>query len=1096
MHTVQKKFFVVAALLIACSFLLVPKARASTTVSSNIAADTTWGAAGSPYVLTTQIQVAKGVTLTIEPGVTVESSVNFATLNVPQYGGIGLVFIGGSLVADGTPAAPIHIDTVPVGLENSATGDIAYATVSAIVMGFSKATLNSVATGALNANGHNTIAATNTTITGASVFQTFIAAESVLTMSGGSIDSYDPNKAYAIEFSGAQGSLTNTTIQSATVGMLMTGSFVNAENVIIEDCATGIQLKRDPAATGDNNDLWLKNSEVSYNAVGVSFNGKPAFVDTGDSFHDNAAGVSYTDTGTSSFTFKGNWWGDPSGPFNSVNNPSGKGNSVTNTITAAPWLSAPPFPAIILPALVPPPAPVPVPTQPLDLGTSSATSTPVQIKISDPDPSVGVTDTDGTATSTIVSDTGTASSTASDTSDTSDTVLEVGDSPSSTATATLVDTVTAPTFISALEASPLPDPSASSADDLLDSLESDPFAPSALTPVLIVPGVLGTEMSDSSGKLWLDLAHEFTDIGDEFMDPLAFTSDLKPSDQSVAVGDIMRQKAGVFGGPLFDYSQNLITQLEGQGYVEGASLFVFPYDWRYGVNEDTVGFLAQKIAAIKAATGSDKVDIVAHSTGGLLVRRYVMDNPVTGGSIGKAIFVGVPTIGAPKAVKMLVQGDDFGIPFLADSEMKKLSRNFPVVYDLMPSAAYYAEEGSFYRMFRGGLSGASLIQALSLDQMNAHLLSAEGANPDALSAAAALHTSAFDEYDLRNSGVDLYSIEGCGTGTFGGVAEYHSSGVLGDVVSYGDVQELSGDGTVPFASADHLRVDEGKKYYALEADHGQMLGQQGISQEIADILSGGTLPVDGDLVTRDRSRCGLTGELLSVYSPLSLDITDANGDHAGMETDGVTVGDTIPNADYEIFGDHKFAYLPTGKGQRYSIKIKGTDSGAFTLTDASVDDDVPGSMQVFDDVPVTPSLSGTVSLGSTTTLTLDTDGDGTADEVLQPTETLGPEEAKDFHPPLDEPAPQAKLPLSPAVPVAAASVVVAAPMEEAGARLAASSMSSASPAILPAASTASASVLEASVIGSGAGDFSSLLFMLFFVGLPGWILLARSLIKK
>ena len=215
-----------------------------------------------------------------------------------------------------------------------------------------------------------------------------------------------------------------------------------------------------------------------------------------------------------------------------------------------------------------------------------------------------------------------------------------------------------------------------------------------------------------------------------------------------------------------------------------------------------------------------------------------------------------------------------------------------------------------------------------------------------------------------------------------------------------------------------------------------------------------------------------------------------------METDGVTVGDTIPNADYEIFGDHKFAYLPTGKGQRYSIKIKGTDSGAFTLTDASVDDDVPGSMQVFDDVPVTPSLSGTVSLGSTTTLTLDTDGDGTADEVLQPTETLGPEEAKDFHPPLDEPAPQAKLPLSPAVPVAAASVVVAAPMEEAGARLAASSMSSASPAILPAASTASASVLEASVIGSGAGDFSSLLFMLFFVGLPGWILLARSLIKK
>jgi triacylglycerol esterase/lipase EstA (alpha/beta hydrolase family) len=39
--------------------------------------------------------------------------------------------------------------------------------------------------------------------------------------------------------------------------------------------------------------------------------------------------------------------------------------------------------------------------------------------------------------------------------------------------------------------------------------------------------------------------------------------------------------------------------------------------------------LAKKIQDIMAQTGSDKVDVVAHSMGGLIVKKYVMDNPTT-----------------------------------------------------------------------------------------------------------------------------------------------------------------------------------------------------------------------------------------------------------------------------------------------------------------------------------------------------------------------------------------------------------------------------------------------------------------------------------
>lgn len=76
--------------------MLIPySATADTTVSSNITTNTTWNVAGSPYQVTTDIDVNVGVTLTIQPGVTVEM-------------GSGCeIDVRGTLIADGTPANPI-----------------------------------------------------------------------------------------------------------------------------------------------------------------------------------------------------------------------------------------------------------------------------------------------------------------------------------------------------------------------------------------------------------------------------------------------------------------------------------------------------------------------------------------------------------------------------------------------------------------------------------------------------------------------------------------------------------------------------------------------------------------------------------------------------------------------------------------------------------------------------------------------------------------------------------------------------------------------------------------------------------------------------
>jgi hypothetical protein len=77
-----------------------PAAPTETIINSNITTDTTWTLAGSPYHVTDHIAVEQGVTLTIEPGVTV-------WIGGDLYFG---VYDGASIIAKGTPTQHIIID--------------------------------------------------------------------------------------------------------------------------------------------------------------------------------------------------------------------------------------------------------------------------------------------------------------------------------------------------------------------------------------------------------------------------------------------------------------------------------------------------------------------------------------------------------------------------------------------------------------------------------------------------------------------------------------------------------------------------------------------------------------------------------------------------------------------------------------------------------------------------------------------------------------------------------------------------------------------------------------------------------------------------
>jgi uncharacterized repeat protein (TIGR01451 family) len=82
---------------------MAPAAATATEVSGNINTDTTWTLANSPYVLTGNIFIGNGATLTIQPGVKVSATAGHPPTSQPFRINVD----DGALVANGTAAQPI-----------------------------------------------------------------------------------------------------------------------------------------------------------------------------------------------------------------------------------------------------------------------------------------------------------------------------------------------------------------------------------------------------------------------------------------------------------------------------------------------------------------------------------------------------------------------------------------------------------------------------------------------------------------------------------------------------------------------------------------------------------------------------------------------------------------------------------------------------------------------------------------------------------------------------------------------------------------------------------------------------------------------------
>jgi hypothetical protein len=329
-------------------------------------------------------------------------------------------------------------------------------------------------------------------------------------------------------------------------------------------------------------------------------------------------------------------------------------------------------------------------------------------------------------------------------------------------------------------------------------------------PLVVVPGILGTilEKSSDGSEVWPNFPTMFASLSDNYLDALMLNSYGNDAQSTIRRAVILKA-VSLFprDGAIFraDFYGNLLTAFTKEGYIENRNLFMAPYDWRLDIAK-SVPVLAAKIREAVAVSPTGRVNIIAHSMGGLLLASYLAGFPSAAGLLDKVVLVGVPEFGAPYAFKVLNYGDDLDIPILNENEIKKIVANMPAVYELLPSRSYFNVVGGYIRDFRNGAHGilldyTSTVRYLSPDSA--------GKNREMFLGLADNFHRAVDHALV--SIPNLYNIVGCGKPTITKF-EIHDGSVV-------DFVGGSGDGTVPEISARGFS-DSAHTYFVLSGRTG------------------------------------------------------------------------------------------------------------------------------------------------------------------------------------------------------------------------------------------------------------------------------------
>lgn len=570
-------------------------------------------------------------------------------------------------------------------------------------------------------------------------------------------------------------------------------------------------------------------------------------------------------------------------------------------------------------------------------------------------------------------------------------------------------------------------------------LLSDPLLVPEVTccsSVAFLPGIQASRLysgAEGGEKLWEPFGNNevrklYMNAQGESIDPTIYTEDVVDTFKAFNLGG-----PSIYGG-FIDEMNDLVDE----GTIAGWK--ALPYDWRASVSdvvENGVKLaggpsdMGAQVEALAANSKSGKVTIIAHSNGGLVAKALMQKLEEEGKEalVDKIIFVAVPQLGTPDAVKILLHGMNIGAGMIFDNETaRKFAENMPAAYGLLPTERYFDEINDPVVVFDPSVDemnnfidvhGAAIEDKQTLDNF---LLGTEGRTKPIsinLNAPNVLNRSLLQRANVLHGdldaweppeGVELIQIAGWGMNTVKGVKYFGKFPcskliTIGPCAPYIDPEPIittEGDRTVIYPSAVYLGAE--KYYFDIDAynsandkniDHKNILEAQSLLNFISNEVE--NIEEEGEFITNIRPNVKASEKriLISMHSPASISLYDEEGNHTGLipntisDSDFLLYEENIPNSFYMEFGESKYAGFEAQEGNR--VKIQGTGAGTFTFVVEERAGDEVVDTTMFTDIPVTPDLKAeyTVS-GEVQTLVLDIDGNGTKDFDVKPSEQPDP----------------------------------------------------------------------------------------------------------
>jgi pimeloyl-ACP methyl ester carboxylesterase/photosystem II stability/assembly factor-like uncharacterized protein len=428
-------------------------------------------------------------------------------------------------------------------------------------------------------------------------------------------------------------------------------------------------------------------------------------------------------------------------------------------------------------------------------------------------------------------------------------------------------------------------------------------------PVIIVPGILGSDMKN--GQLVLE--------------PMLHTYDA------------------------------LYNSLKGSGLEENKFLFTFPYNWRND-NKETAKLLKEKINEAIAASGESKVDIVAHSMGGLVAREYA-ESDYYENDINKIIFLGTPHLGSAKAYVIWESGDvKFGNNVIVANYFnyifgKEASQNnfsgpnkiFNYIRNMVPSVAQllpissYLERSGIMGIYPDGYPNNEFLEELE--------------NKKALIKNRNIKTTNIIGIEKNNT-IYKYGVENSSKAP---LWEHGEPVNFYNVLLSKGIYYTSGDDTVTTESSSNV----GDKIVTLNnIKHTEMPGIYEVISKVED-----ELVLDQKVISDNQST--KKGIMIFVHSPVDILITDSQGRRVGTDPTTGQKFNEVNGAYYNNQNDSEYAILPNSDSGLYKITAIGVNQGEYRIESHYLD--------INEELDVESSYIGATEAGRIETLEVNLD---------------------------------------------------------------------------------------------------------------------------